>query len=252
MKPNHSTFVLRVCAVLVLFIPALFPALTRAANITWGSQQQITGNNDVSMNGVLIGAFNVGDTGVPSTTVNGVVFQSFAAPGGTGMSGNFTMTPGGGGVFNSNTAGGSTMPPFSNLSPEYQTLLSSYVTPVFSPVTLTISGLMIGTQYQFQFWSNLSSQRFGYQITATGGSNSITLSCNTGGAEGGLGQFVSGFFTADATNQNISFLGDGDGGFLNAFQLRQIPEPKTSLLLVAALVGGGLFQVCRRIKPAKT
>src|SRR5256885_13505178 len=142
MKPNYSTFVVRVCAVLVLFIPALFPALTRAANITWGSQQQITGNNDVSMNGALIGAFNVGDTGVPSTTLNGVVFQSFAAPGGTGMSGNFTMTPGGPGVFNSNTAGGSHMPPFSNLFPEYQTLLNSYFTPLFISVTLTISSLI--------------------------------------------------------------------------------------------------------------
>jgi len=250
--PNHSTVVVRLCAGLILLASALFPTFTRAANINWGSPQQITGNNDVSTNGILIGAFNVGDTGVLSTPVNGVIFQSFAAPGGNGMSGNFTMTPGGNGVFNSNTAGGSTMPPFSNLSPEYQTLLSSYVTPLFSPVTLTISGLMIGSLYEFQFWSNLSSQTSGYQIKATGGNNSITLSCNTGGAEGGLGQFVRGTFAADATNQNISFLGDGDGGFLNAFQLRLIPEPNTTVLLVVALVCGGLFHVYRRIKPAKT
>jgi hypothetical protein len=252
MIPNHSTFVLRVCAVLILFIPALFPTFTRAANIVWGSPQQITGDTDASTQGTLIGAFNVGDTGVPSTTVNGITFQSFAAPGGNGSSGNFTMTPGGGGVFNSNTDGGSNMPPFSNLSAGYQTLLSSYVTPLFSQVTLTISGLVVGKLYEFEFWSNLSSQTSGYQIKATGGNSSVTLSSNTGHAEGGLGQFVRGTFTADAATQNISFLGDGDGGFLNSFELRLIPEPKTTVLLVVALVCGGLFHVCRRIKPAKT
>ena len=238
MRLKHPTFVVRVCAALVLLTLALFPTFAHAANINWGAQQQITGDNNVSTTGNLIGAFNVGDTGVPGTTVNGVIFQPFAAPGGNGMSGNFIMTPGGGGVFNSNTAGGSNLPPFSTLSPQYQTLLMSYVTPLFSPVTLTISGLVMGGQYQFQFWSNLSSQSFGYQITATGGNNSITLSCNTLGKQGGLGQFVIGSFIADATTQNISFLGDGDGGFLNAFQLRQVPEPRSATLLLAGLLAG--------------
>jgi len=118
----------------------------------------------------------------------------------------------------------------------------SYVTPLFSPVTLTISGLMVGGQYQFQFWSNLSSQMFGYQITATGGNNSVTLSSNTASAVGGLGQFVIGSFTADAVTQNITFLGDGDGGFLNAFQLRQVPEPRTGILILAGIFGGLVYQ----------
>ena len=253
MRPNHSTFVLRVFAALILLTPALVPTYAPAADINWGVQQQITGNSDVSTNGSLIGAFNVGDTGVPGTTVNGVTFQSFAAPGGNGMSGNFTMTPGGGGVFNSNTAGGSTMPPFINLSPQYQTLLSSYVVPLFSPVTLTISGLTVGGQYQFEFWSNKSSDMFGYQITATGGNNSISLGSNTGGAVGGLGQFVVGSFTADAVTQNISFIGDGDGGFLNAFQLRQIPVPEPRLgIPTLVLVFGGLVYISRRAKPQAT
>ena len=213
------------------------------ANITWDSPQQITGDTDVSTTGTLLGAFNVGDTGVPSTMVNGVNFQSFAAPGGVGMSGNFSMTSGGFGVFNSNTSGASANAPFTTLTSQYQTLLSSYVTPLFGPVTLTMSGLMIGKQYQFEFWSNLSSQMFGYQITATGGINAVSLSSNTGSADGGLGQFVTGTFTADALTQDVSFLGDGDGGFLNAFQLRQlgasgVPETGSTFgLLAGALVG---------------
>ena len=246
MTPNHSTFVARLCAVLVFVTLASVPRLAHAANIIWGSPFTITGDSNVSTTGNLIGAFNVGDTGVPGTTVNGVIFQPFAAPGGNGMSGNFTMTPGGNGIFNSNTAGGSNMPPFSNLSPQYQTLLSSYVTPLFSPVTLTISGLMVGGQYQFQFWSNLSSQMFGYQITATGGNNSVTLISNTSGSVGGVGQFVTGSFIADATTQSISFLGDGDGGFLNAFQLRQVPEPAGIPFL--GLIFGGLFYIRRLVK----
>jgi hypothetical protein len=246
MTPNHSTFIGQACAALIL----LTATFTRGADINWGSPQQITGDSDVSTNGTLIGAFNIGDTGVPSTTVNGVTFQSFPAPGGAGTSGNFIMTPGGGGVFNSNTSGGSALPPFSNLSSGYQSLLSSYVTPLFSPVTLTISGLVVGGQYEFQFWSNLSSQMFGYQITATGGNNSVNLSSNTGEAEGGLGQFVIGDFTADATTQTITFLGDGDGGFLNGVQLRQVPEPRPALLLVLGLVCWGLFHARRRVKAA--
>jgi hypothetical protein len=207
-----------------------------AAAIVWDTPQFITGGPDVSTTGTLIGAFNVGDAGVPGTTVNGVNFQSFAAPGGNGSSGNFTMMPGGGGVFNSNTSGGSANPPFSTLTPAYQTLLMSYVTPLFSPVTLTMSGLSAGTSYQFQFWSNLSSQMFGYQITATAG-NSVTLSSNTDGMEGGLGQWVTGSFIADSATQNVTFLGDGDGGFLNGFQLRQtaVPEGGTLSLLAIGL-----------------
>lgn len=247
MTANHSTFVPRVFATVILLTLALVPALAPAATVIWGPPQQISGDSDVSTNGSLIGAFNIGDTGVPSTTVNGVVFGGFPAPGGNGSSGNFTMTPGGNGIFTSNTAGGSTMPPFSNLSPQYQTLLSSYVTPLFSPVTLTMSGLMIGQEYQFQFWSNNSSQQFGYQITATGGGSSITLSSNTKGMEGGRGQHVLGNFVADAATQDISFLGDGDGGFLNGFQLRAVPEPQTGILLAMSVLVG-LVYLNRRAK----
>lgn len=247
MTPNHSTFVPRVFATVILLTLVLVPTPARAADINWGTPQQITGDSDVSTNGALIGAFNVGDTGVPSTTVNGVTFQSFPAPGGNGSSGNFTMT-GGGGVFQSNTGGGSTMPPFSNLSPQYQTLLSSYVIPLFGPATLTISGLMVGGSYEFQFWSNNSSDMFSYQITATGGSNSVSLASNGKSMEGGRGQFVLGSFAADATTQSISFIGDGDGGFLNGVQLRAVPEPATGgLLLMSVLMG--LVYLNRRAKP---
>ena len=235
----------------ILFAIALLACFTlssriaRGASITWDTPQHISGVGDVSTTGTLIGAANVGDVGVPSTTVNGVSFQSFAAPGGNGTSGIFTMTSGGFGVFQSNTGGASPNPPFSLLDPNYQTLLSSYVVPLFSPVTLTMSGLTIASQYEFQFWSNVSSQG-SYQITATAG-NSIQLSSNIDGGDGGLGQWVIGTFTADAAFQSIDFIGDGDGGFLNGFQLRlepnvpSVPESGSTLPLLGAALSGLLI-----------
>ena len=225
---------------------ALSSRVAHGASITWDTPQNISGVGDVSTAGTLVGAANVGDTGVSSTTVNGVNFQSFAAPGGNGTSGMFTMTAGGGGVFQSNTDGASPNAPFSSLPANYQSLLSSYVVPLFSPVTLTMTGLSVGMQYQFQFWSNLSSQMFGYQITATAG-NSVSLGSNVDGANGGLGEWVTGTFTADAAFQSIDFLGDGDGGFLNGFQLRlldgatSVPESGSTLALLGITLGGLLI-----------
>jgi hypothetical protein len=236
-------------AIALLASLALSPRGAHGASITWNTPQNISGVSDVSTSGTLIGAANVGDVGVPSTTVNGVTFMSFAAPGGNGTSGMFTMTAGGGGVFQSNTGGASPNPPFSTLPANYQTLLSSYVVPLFSPVTLTMSGLTIGMQYQFQFWSNLSSQSFSYQISATAG-NSISLGSNADHADGGLGQWVTGTFTADAIFQSIDFIGDGDGGFLNAFQLRlldgatSVPESGNTLALLGIAVSG--LSIARR------
>ncbi|HEV3410084.1 MAG TPA: VPDSG-CTERM sorting domain-containing protein [Chthoniobacterales bacterium] len=213
-----------------------------AASITWGTPQHITGASDVSTNGTLIGAFNVGATGVPSTTVNGVTFQSFATSNGNGSSGNFTTT-GSGGVFETNTGKGSANPPFSSLPAAYQTLLQSASVPVFDPITLTISGLIAGLQYQFQWWANDSSTSFG-QTTAMAG-NSVTLEHNVQDVNGGLGQWVIGSFTADAATQTIAFEGDGDFGAFNAFQLRQIsqptgqvPEAGSTLALLACAFGG--------------
>jgi hypothetical protein len=243
MTSHKTSIIPRIISASVLGTLTLLASVAQSANITWGAAQQISGSGDVSTTGALIGGFNVGGTGVPSTVVNGVTFQSFAAPGGNGSSGNFTMTAGGG-VFDSNTGGASPNPPFSGLPAGYQTLLSSFVVPLFGPATLTMSGLVVGMQYQFQFWSNNSSDRFGYTITATAG-NSVGLSSNTSFAEGGLGEWVIGSFTADAATQQITFSGDGDGGFLNGFQLRQlvpptnqVPETGSSLALLAGAMAG--------------
>ncbi len=230
------------CAALVISA-AFFSPIAHGANITWGTPTQISSVNDVSTTGTLIGAFNVGDQGVPRTVVNGVNFQSFGTTNGNGSSGNFTSV-GSGSISQTNTGHGSASAPFSNLSPEYRALLQSAAIPDNGPMMLAISGLILGMQYQFQWWANDSMNTNG-RTTATAG-NSVSLRNNaTGPGDGGLGQWVIGTFTADAATQNITFRGDGDFASVNGFQLRQlapaapgVPDSGSTLALLGLAVSG--------------
>ena len=225
MNPPKTSIIPRIISASLVGALTLFSSVAQSATITWGAAQQISGAGDVSTNGTLVGAYNVGGTGVPSTTVNGVTFQSFSTNNGNGSSGNFT-TVGSGFIGQTNTGHGSANAPFSTLPAAYQTLLQSASVPFGGAITLTISGLIAGMQYQFQWWANDSSTEFG-RTTATAG-NSVGLNHNTG-SEGGLGEWVIGSFTADAATQSITFEGDGDFGSVNAFQLRLIAPPTTGV-----------------------
>jgi hypothetical protein len=232
----------RILAACVLSLASI---TAEAAIITWGAPAQISGDANVSTNGNLVGAFNIGDTGVPATgPINGVNFQPFALPTGGLISsvGAFTITTAPVGFFSNNTSYGSANPPFSALSPNYQTLLRSG-TSIFNgdTLTLTMNALTAGTQYEFQWWANFSG--FGTELTTATAGNAITLADNTTGAAGGLGQYAIGSFIADATSQSIVFTGGPLAGSFNGFQLREvipsggvIPEPTTALFGVA-LVG---------------
>ncbi len=209
----------------------MFALSSAAAPITWAPASNISGDSDVSTLGTLVGAFNIGGTGVPNTTVNGVLFQGFALPtnASSATSGNFTFTAGMLDPFVSDSSYGSNSPPFSNLSPSYQTLLSSAAFVSHASFTLTISGLTGGTLYQFQWWDNNANGGALNQTTATTAPTSVTLVRNTGG----LGQFATGTFLADAATETIVFTSPQFGPQINAFQLRVIPEPSTWMLLSA-------------------
>jgi hypothetical protein len=237
---------------LLLGSVALLPLAAQSASVTWGGPQAITGTSDVSTAGTLVGAANVGDIGVASTTVNGVNFQSLAAPAGNGTAGIFAIATAGGGSAD-NTGGSSANAPFATLAATYQTLLSSFVGSVNSS-TITISGLVVGAQYQFQVWTNRSGIAFDNQLFLDAG-NSLVLSANPNQMDGGLGQWAIGTFTADAMTQTITFGGDGEvRGLVNGFQLRNItqvpgvPENGRTLpLLAVALAAIGLARrkLCR-------
>ena len=203
---------------------------THAAVITWGAATNITPTatgelSDVSTHGSLIGAFNVGDTGVAAATLNGVTFQSFAVPNGSAGAtvGNFSIATAPA-VSNISFASGSA--PFTTLSSAYQTFLGSGLQQGFG-FTLTISGLNVGTQYEFQWWANKSNSA---QVTssATAG-NTVTLLTRNPEGPGSVGQFALGTFTANSATQSVAF--GGGIAELNGFQVRQVPEPSTWALL---------------------
>lgn len=226
----------------------------QAAPITWGAATTISGDSDVSTNGTLVGAVNLGTpasvgfgVGV-NTTVNGVLFTGLGIP----LSGVATATSGpfsfATNVQSSNVSAGDPAP-YSGLSAAYRALLDGAAvdnpTIPTSLRSLTITGLVTGRSYAFQFWvhrSSLSSR----PVIATAG-NSVTVLGNTTTAFGGLGQFAIGTFVADADSQVIAFAPGSPGGqiSINAVQLRDItpaaavPAPATLALLGLGLLALG-------------
>ena len=210
------------------------------AVITWSAPQNIAGDSDVITGGSLVGAFNVGDTGVSAATVNGVTFNPFALGGASsGTIGNFTLATTD--IFLSdNVFHDSTAAPFTNLSAGYKTLLASAtLTATPANFTLTMSGLTLGHQYKFQWFVNTSGP--GAQLHLASAGNTVALSDNVSNLDGGLGQFVVGTFVADALSEVITFSpnsGSGQAAQLNGFQLRDlgaVPEPTGTVLTFSGL-----------------
>lgn len=221
---------------------------THAATVTWSAPTNVSGDADVITTGTLVAARNFSQTQV-TTTVNGVFFDIFPVPNGAnafiGIPGvaNFGFSD----LESSDTAYGSSSPPFSGLSASYQTLLSSGAgSSSGSTLTLTLLGLTNGTSYLFQWWTNDSGLAYGgSNSTTASATNSVTLDENTTNAVGGVGQWASGTFTADSAIQAITI--SGARPEINAFQLRVVPEPSTATLLaVSALICSGVALLRRR------
>ena len=204
--------------------------------ITWGSPTNISGDTNVSTDGTLVGAFNMNG---PDVTVNGVTFASFTFPfmATTATNGAFTFTESPGHMLAASGLG-STSAPFSNLSSSYQTLLSTAVTTDDNnTLTLTISGLTVGHQYEFEFFLNGSNSAGTDNFRTTASApNLVSLDDNTTNAIGGTGQYVIGTFNCGSVNEIITFTGTDStqAPTINAFELRDItavPEPTTFALL---------------------
>jgi hypothetical protein len=170
----------------ILSVAMIFAApTTEAASITWGGAQNIAGDSDVSTSGTLVGAINIGAPGVANTTVNGVLSTGLALTGNNVTSGDFNLATAGG--FGASNGLGSASPPFSALSAPYQALLQSAATSFTAGLTLTMSGLVVGERYEFQWWSNASGGTASVFTTATAG-NSVTLATSPSGGQGQVGR----------------------------------------------------------------
>jgi hypothetical protein len=142
--------------------------------------------------------------------------------------------------------------------------VSSDISGGAAPFTLTMSGLTVGDQYAFEWWTNASSSPGGTNLTQATATNSVTLNWNTSaGADGGVGQFAIGHFTASATSESITFSNNG-GTFgpifgvtyaeLNGVELRDlgpatapsVPVPATAALLAVGFSGLALKGCWRR------
>ena len=217
--------------------------------ITWGNPSNIAGDSDVLNDGTTVAAFNMNGSAV---TVNGVPFNSwtYSSPSTATTMGNFTFAESPNHIL-AGSGFGSNNNPFASLSVNYQTLLSTGITTDDNnTLTLTITNLVPLQKYEFQFWvsaSDLPSPAF---TTVASAPNNVTLHPNTSDADGGVGQFVVGTFTAADPTEVITFNGSDStqAPLVNAFQLRAVPEPAASSIL---LLGGSVLLLLRRRPAAK-
>lgn len=250
--------------------------INQAANITWGAPTKISADTDVSLNGSLIRAINATPTNTSlaiNVTLNGVTFvaaqktgtAAYTAPGGDVFV-PIDASGVGPGTFQSFAQG--SVAPFTTLSAAYTNLLATAYwndgTDIGNTWALstgynwTLTNLVTGRTYELQIWvndsrlNNLSQNNpdlFTTFMDLNG--NSVSLQHNVDNYLGGVGQFVIGTFTADATSQALKFIGGNTVGadtsgnnatsLLNAYQLREVTAPSAPVFTSAALAGTNLI-----------
>lgn len=233
-----------------------------AATLAWNAAQNVGGPGDVRTDGVLVTAASITSVFTPANpVVNGVVFTdlqlaTFSTP---TIRGNVQFVVDGyGGSGTWGPIGDSASAPFANLAESYRTFLSRGLATDREVIRLTISNLIVGQDYLFQWWSsmakNIALPTYTTVIWAgTSANGGPIVDANLPNAEGGLGQYQVGTFRANSTLQVIEFRNPTGTQIypqveaINGFQLRRtssIPEPCSLMLLLAS--GGCLCLVRRR------
>jgi hypothetical protein len=228
----------RLLVVLSLLAAAAGPA--SASTITWGPASDTMGPTAISTTGTLLKAFDSGGAGA---TVNGVTFAAGETAGDDVI---FPRSP-----YSSYFYAFDDNADLGDVGLDALLRTGAYAQPIGGPGTeaISISGLSIGTQYELQFF--FMDQRGSYNsppqgcrgcndrtVTFSSGSNSVTLDADpdNDSSAAPFGQFVIGYFTADATSQGFDISGSVVQQ-VNAWQVRAIPEPETYALSLLGLAG---------------
>lgn len=250
----------RMARLFTALLLSLFASSLNAATISWGAATGITGDTDVSTQGTLVRAYNFGVDGgtdpgdgspfTPSTTIiNGVSFTNHTSTTTTNTSHSIsnahTMVPkalGDSATIAFIGARSAPAAPYNELSAGYQSFLSTIIyaagaadksgTSARNSYTFTLGNLTIGQTYLLQIWFNDSRSGENRGGTVTDGP-SVDVNTSASNAAGGIGQYIIGEFTADATTQSFDFTATGSksvAALMNGYQLRAIPEPSITLL----------------------
>jgi hypothetical protein len=196
--------------------------------IAWGVATALSGDPDVSTNGTLAYAYNIGGS---STTVNGVDFTGTSTS--QNIGGDITTDPGSGPY---PSAFGSDSDPYASLSSDYKELL---VSGVENWSAIDLNNLTAGVTYEVQIWANDSREDM-WNRSQSVDEGAVITDFNQGtdpvtGA-GALGDYVIGTFTASGSTQ--SFTLSGTPTLLNAIQVREV-SPVTAIEITGVSLDSG-------------
>lgn len=208
----------RVQHALLLSFSLLLAGLTsRGADITFSPATVDSAVTDVETNGTLIFAYDW----AAAATVNGVPFSLLTTY--TGQVGpNLQM---GGFTAVNSSVYTVTNTPFSALPYKNILVAGCYDSTADATVTLTLSNLAVGNEYELQFWvgdPRSPQDARVEEISGPGPSPGVTLDFATPVAVGALGSFTVGTFTADGPTEVVSITGVGNLEQINAVQLRDV------------------------------
>lgn len=214
-----------------------------AASIIWGSATNVSSASDISTAGTLVSALDLGSGS--DRTINGVTFSAYASVA-AGTSGSYDVTGVTGNGSWGNAAFGAYGTPSALASTVYGSALNDgiYTNGVGSTRSQTLTGLLVGQQYQIQIWFNdVRAHANPDSVTFGSGAGNPTVTLLSNDNSPSFSQYAIGTFTANDTTQLLTFqetAGQG-GATINMFQLRAIPEPS-----VAVLGGIGMLALLRR------
>jgi len=226
----------------VVFLP---PVAAVAQSITWSSPVAIGADSTVLDNGSADWAYAFGASS--NTTVNGVTFTGASSLG--SVSSNLTFSDTVGDTFD--TAGD--FGPAGSLSTNYNDILNNGLYWTSGTITVTLTGLSPGQEYQLQFWvsdvRDYTQEENRQETLDDGRGDTTVVDFNATQISGSPGQTVTGEFTATSSTGSFTITpvnendGDSAPSQINAMDLEAIPEPADFALWCGVAVLGWVISL---------